>query len=248
MRIATAACCLAVAGGHLTSLARAQAAPPKAPAAVAQAAPAATVLGPVEQHHVPLVQDATVIDVVVASKPLREADMTAIVVVRCSADGVLCLQINVRNMLLTGKTTDNVQLRDGDLLLFPNARIVASAKNGLDLIDSVVRDAKAEHWPSAQRARFAAWRLLSEPDAGRRHDYVSEFGKLAADGAVALAPLTQALGGDVTLARDAATALGMLGAAARPALPELKKHAEGPDAQLAARCKAAMRAIESAAK
>ena len=45
------------------------------------------------------------------------------------------------------------------------------------------------------------------------------------------------------VARDAITALGMIGPAAKDAIPTLEKLAEHDDAQIAARAKAALRQV-----
>jgi hypothetical protein len=210
--------------------------------------PAVTVLGEVAVHSVPIVADATMLDVFFAAKVGNKGAKDSLLVVRCGADGVLVVDVDVLDMLKTGRTTANIQMRDGDLVFVPRRDMVTAAKTPMDVVDAVVREAAAGHWPAAQRARLAAWRLSSEPDAARRHDFVVEIGKLAADAAVAVPALTKALAGDVAIARDAATALGMLGAAAAPALPELAKGAMSGDVQLRERCKAAMRAIDAAKK
>jgi hypothetical protein len=225
-----------------------QVAPPKVPPVPPAPPPAVALLGEVDVHQLALGEVSTVFEAYFAAKPRRTAAIDALLLVRCGEGGVLTLRIDVLKMIKTGDNTANVQLRDGDLLLLSTKVMAAAARSDVELIDAVVREAAVEHWSVSQRARFAAWRLLSEKDAVRRHDLVMNFGKLAADGAVAVPSLAAALGGDVAIARDAATALGLVGAAAAAALPELRKHAEGKDAQLRECCKAAIRTIEKAAK
>jgi hypothetical protein len=80
----------------------------------------------------------------------------------------------------------------------------------------------------------------------RRQECAVELVKLGEHAAPAVAPLANALAEDGAVACEAASVLGMLGAVAVPALPELRRHAAGADPQLAARCKAAVLAIDRA--
>jgi hypothetical protein len=211
-------------------------------------APAVTALGEVDVHHVVLDDRVqTVIDAFYASKVRRSGATSHLVLVRCTGTNVLMIDINMREMIMNGTMANNFQLADGDLLLVPHVDAVRTAKKDFEVVEEVVRTTAPTDWSPAQHARLAVGLLLCTKDAARRHGYLVEFGKLAADGAVAVPALANALGGDVAIARDAATALGMIGAAAAPALPALTKGAAGDDAQLRERCKAAMRAIEAAA-
>lgn len=219
---------------------RAQSASP-APAA---APPAVTVLGEAEVGSLPLGEPMTVFDAFFAAKVRATAHREGLVLVRCAPDGVLTLRIDMMRMIKTGDTKQNVLLRDGDLLFVPNRAM--AAKGEIEVVDAMRREAPADALSAAARARLAAWRLLVEKDAPRRQALVEEFGAYAEHAAAVVAPLAAALAGDAAIARDAATALGMVGASAAPALPELRRHAEGKDAQLAARCKAALRAVEAA--
>jgi hypothetical protein len=227
----------------------AQGAAPRPPAPRSAPLPqsAVTVLGEVDVHRVPLGPDATVLDGVVAAKARQGAALDALVLVRGVGVEQLVVRVDVRKMLLRGDTTANVLLRDGDLLVVPSAALAAATTSELEVVDAVGQATAPERWPTGQRARFAALRLLVEKDPVHRQQLVVELAELAADGAGAVAPLVSALGGDPVLARDAAVALGMLGAAAAPALPELRQQAASRDPQLAARCVAAIKAIEAAA-
>lgn len=207
-------------------------------------APAVTLLGEVGIASLPLTESMTVFDAFLAAKVGRSAHREGLVLVRCTSDQVLTLRIDMMRMLETGDTKANVVLRDGDLLFVPSQAM--AAKTEIEVVDAMRSDAPADAPSPVVRARLAAWRLLVEKDAPRRQALVEQFGACGAHGACVVAPLAAALAGDAGIARAAATALGMIGATAAPALDALRRHADSKDVQLAARCKAAIRAIEAA--
>jgi hypothetical protein len=215
-------------------------------AAQAKEAVAVTVLGEVGVHRVEQAAPMTLLDACIAAQASRAAEMRALVVVRCSEHGTLLLRVDMRAMLTTGRTDQNLVLQNGDVLLVPSKALGAAKLTDLAVVDAVVQAAAPERLPGGARASLVAWRLLGEPDATKRQAQLLELGKLGEHGVAIVAPLTKALGGDAAIARDAATALGMLGAAAAPALGELQRGVASADTQFAARCRAAVRTIERA--
>lgn len=209
-----------------------------------QPAPAVAVLGEVEAHAVPLGEHTTLFDAVIAAKVQPTGDRTRLLLVRCAPGDVLTLRVDFMKMIKTGDTTQNVLLQNGDLLFVPARRLAGAAD--VELVDRLMGEARPGELTAAHRARVAAWRLLVEKDPARRHEYVTGFGALAANGGEVVEPLAAALAGDVAIARDVAVALGMLGAAGKPALPALAKAIERGDGQLRERAKAAVRQIEAA--
>lgn len=199
----------------------------------------ATILGEVERGAVPLGEEQTILDVVRVVGLRRTAALERVTLLRPGEDALLVVTIDVLAMVTTGDTKGNVVVNDNDIVVVP-----ARAGVGGD-VGALLTDATLTALSDSKRAMLHAWCLENTTDARRLHDSIVELSKLGATGRVACQALARKLAGPPALAGEAAVALGMLGVAAAPALPALARHAAGPDKQLAARCKAAIRVIES---
>lgn len=201
---------------------------------------AVTVLGEVERSTVPLGDVQTIFDVVFAAKVRPAGAWDRITLLRPGEDALLVVEIDVRTMVKTGDTKGNVVVNDSDIVVVP-ARVGTKVD-----VAALVTDATIAALSEGKRAMLHAWCIENTSDPKRLHDSLVELKKLGATGRVACKALVAKLDGPSASAGEAATALGILGAAAASALPALARHADDADKQLAARCKAALRAIESA--
>lgn len=65
---------------------------------------------------IPVTEGITLIDVVLQVAKNDEGDLTRVVVYRRAGSEVLRFDVDVRDMLLTGRTVNNLQLRAGDVV------------------------------------------------------------------------------------------------------------------------------------
>lgn len=108
--------------------------------------------------------------------------------------------------------------------------------------------AVARHAPDSTEADLARAALLQHHDVEIRVHAAMQLGQhAAADPSIPVRALRAALGdGSVLVRREAVTALGLLGASAVTARPDLESLREDPDAQIRARAAAALRALDKA--
>jgi len=208
--------------------------------------PTIAILGHVENGRVAWRKDMTLLELVLDARPRPDAAMTAVTLLRTTGLDVLVLDVDVREMLRTGNTTANVVIREGDLLVVPTKELVAAGKEKGDAVPALLAAIDESTLVAAQRARILGWRLETGKDGRQRQQIVAELGKLGRDAADAVPQLVHALASEPLVAREAATALGMIGAPAKPALPAITRLFEHTDKPLRERARAADRQIRAA--
>jgi hypothetical protein len=207
---------------------------------------AITVLGEIENAMVPTVDNMTLLDVVVAAKVAKQGDLEQVVLVRFGGDQLLALCVDVRAIVKTGDTKNNVLVRDGDIVVVPKKGSMRDAKTAFAVLDRAMNLLVDKGLTAARRAEILGWRLGNDPDVRVRQVAASELGKLGADAASAVGPLMAALTKEPVVAREAVTALGMIGVGAKAALPALQGLGSHEDVHLRERARVAERQIRAA--
>ena len=180
--------------------------------------------GQVRQTQLEVGNNTTLLEALSRIELTDAADLRAVILVRRDPAPVV-VEVDLRRMILTGNTINNVVLRAGDLLWVPERGRQQNPRERSDVLEAIV---------------FVD-RLTHDPDPIRRAMAALAIGAL---GEAAVVPhLEQALGQDPFVAREVVTALGMIGPAAKETIPALEKLAEHDDRQIAERAKAALRQI-----
>ncbi|MEO6596602.1 MAG: HEAT repeat domain-containing protein [Planctomycetota bacterium] len=205
----------------------------------------ASVLGDVENARVAVTAESTLLDAFFAAKA-RRAALEHVVLLRFGGEELLALDIDLLTMLKTGVTTGNVLVKAGDVLVIQNKQGWQGARTETAIIDLALDLAMRTELPSSSRAQLLGWRLRNGSDVRRRQEVAMELGQLGAEAAPALQSLIAALAGELAVAREAATAIGMIGAGARSAIPALEKLATHADVQLRERARASLVQIRKA--
>jgi len=214
---------------------------------LAQEAPPITLLGEVNAATMVCPDDLTLLACVAAAKT-ASSDFEHVVLLRGFSPQQLIVAVDIKDMIRTGRTHNNVRVRPGDVLFLPKqpaagaapwteASALAAARRAVAiallpamLTESLPPDARA--WMCAQILEYTDDRVLRQQCA------------LALANGGDAARLAAALTGSRAAAREAATALGTMGPRAAAALPALRALSAVDDADLHARVAAAIRQIE----
>lgn len=208
--------------------------------------PTVGLLGCVEKGRIPWQKDMTLLDVVLAAKPQAGASLATILLLRGSGREVLAVEIDVGEIVGTGLTHANLQINAGDLIVVPTEAQSKAAKDDGGAAQAVLATIEESKLSFSERVLILGWRLQMAKDVAARQQIVAELGKLGAHAAGAVPCLVNALEGALPVAREAATALGMIGAPAKLALPALDKLVDAADVGLRARARAAAAQIRAA--
>jgi hypothetical protein len=173
----------------------------------------------------------TLLDAVLQARCKPDASLEAVVLVRFNVD-LLVMRTDVKAMIKTGKTTDNYCLNAGDILFVPRREEVKDK----DIVDVALQAIAASKLDASRRAQIAGYRLLHGRNVEAQQQLAMQLGQMGKEAAAAVPDLVKAMAFDPLVAREAATALGMIGPAAKEAVPALQALAAAKDVQLRARC------------
>lgn len=209
--------------------------------AVAPAAGQVRVMGEIESAPVSA-GEGTLLEVLSGTKLALTADLAHVVVLRVCGDGpALAVNVDVRAMLTRGDTTHNVALHTGDAVFVPSGRATSDGDRGA--IDAAI-DALAADGDEQDRASVLCLRALHAKQAAARVLAVRELCEVDPDHRCVLPTLRDAIADrDVTVVREAVTALGVLGPRARDAADALRELCDHEDAQVRARAKVALQQV-----
>ncbi len=225
--------------------------------------PRVEVIGQTTRPHVRWRKNLTLLDVVLLAGGGGGADLQNVCVLRVQPTATAIHEVDVRAMLLQGETARNIQLQPWDLVVVPAEpsederepaatddvpaalqRIVNRDRRlASELATAADRDVEA-----AIRVRLQGWRMLLAKDAREQQRRIVELGRLGEAAAPAVPHLIETLRSNPRVAGEAATALGLIGAAAEPALVALDRLQAHADRGVRARATAAARQIRRASR
>lgn len=209
--------------------------------AAQEKAPAIVLLGETRSAECALTKDLTVFEVMARGGWQPAADISNVVMVRFTDGALLVMRVDIRKMITTGRMEENLVVRDGDIVFVPK-RDEAKDKDIVDVaLLAVVAARKLE---TSQRALIAGYRLLHGAKVEAQVQLAMQLGQMGKGAAAAVPDLLKALALDARVAREAVTALGMIGPAAKDTVPALRELAHSKDEQLRVRAAAALRQID----
>jgi len=201
------------------------------------------VVGEAETTSRPCAADETLLRAIAGAAVKPTAALDSVVVLRLDERDSIAVVVDVRAMILTGNTAKNIAMLPGDVIHLPPQPSAPLTRD--ELLDAARRALLASAIAGERRAWLQREVLMHTGDRVARHQAALDLAQ-GSDRALAVRLLAGALECEPTIAREAATALGTMGAAAKAALPALRQLREHRDADLRARVAAAVRQIETA--
>jgi hypothetical protein len=179
--------------------------------------------------------------------PKPDAALDSVVLLRLRERDSLAVVVDVGAMVRTGRGARNLQLMPGDVIYVPPRHAAAPRPTPDELVDAARRALLASAIADERRAWLQRDMLVHTGDRVARHQAALDLAH-SSERELAVRLLVSALDCDASIAREAATALGTMGAAAKAALPVLERLRDHRDADLRARVAAAIRQIEAVVK
>ncbi len=189
--------------------------------------------------------EMTVFTLATAAGWNKDADLSRVVLTRFGGGTFLVVTVDLRHMILTGDMRRNVRLNADDILWLPRKE----EATGEDPVDAALQALAAGCEVDARhRALIVGHRMRHSTKLEAQVQSAMQLGQMGKEAVLAVPDLEKALALDVRVAREAVTALGMIGAPARQAVPALRELAPAKDLQLRVRAAAALRQIEAEVK
>src|SRR5262249_45413669 len=156
----------------------------------------------------------------------------------------IAVVVDVQAMILTGLTATNLQLLPGDVIYLPPRPAAGPPPTRDELLDAARRALLASAIAGERQAWLQREVLVHAGDRVARHQAALDLAQ-SSERALAVRLLVGALECEPAIAREAVTALGTMGAAAKAALPALELLRDHRDADLRARVAAAIRQVDA---